>query len=633
VPFNFVYKTVFLFMADKTKQPLFAEFPPVTTQEWMDKIVADLKGADFDKKLIWKTNEGFSVNPFFRSEDLEKVKYLDSLPDEFPYIRGTKKHNKWFVRQDIEVYDTTEANQKAVGLLEKGVNSFGFIIEDEDLVSPGNVSKLLNKLVSEDIELNFSAGCETKRLLGLLINEFKIQNHDLKRISGSVNFDPIGKLTIGENFCDNVDKTLNCAAKIVEIGMELPKFQKISVNGLFFGNAGSTIVQELAFALSIGNEYMVRLTERGFSPSDAAKTIRFNMSVGSNYFMEIAKLRAGRILWATIVNEYKPADKEACKMIVHCKTLQFSMTLFDPYVNLLRSQTEAMSATLGGCNSLTVLPFNKIFTNNDEFGERIARNQQLLLKEESYFDKIVDPGAGSYYIETLTDKIADEAWKLFKEIENKGGYIEALKEGFIQGLVKESAEIERKAVASRKEILLGTNQYPNFSEKATCSQKVKKAEKKEVVMGFEPVKNFRVAGQFEELRLATEKKGKRPKVFMLTYGNLAMRLARSQFSGNFFGCSGYEIVDNLGFETVEAGVNAALKTNADIVVLCSSDDEYAEAAPIALEKLNNRAILVVAGAPACMDELKSKGIKYFINIKSNVLETLSMFNELMVSNG
>ena len=617
-------------MTDITKQPLFAEFPPVTTQEWMNKIITDLKGADFDKKVVWNTNEGFSVNPFYRSEDIEKMKYLDSLPNEFPYIRCTKMHNKWFIRQDITVNDTTEANKKALELLEKGVNSFCFNIEDEDLVSPGNVKKLLNKLVSDDIELNFSAGCETKRLIGLLINEFQYQKRNLNNVIGSITFDPLGKITIGENFCDTVEKTLNCAAKIVEIGKELPKFQKISVHGYYFGNGGATIVQELAFALSMGNEYIVKLTERGFSPYEAAKAIRFNLSVGSNYFMEIAKLRAGRILWATIVNEYKPISKDACKMVVHCKTLQSNMTIFDPYVNLLRTQTEAMSAILGGCNSLIVLPFNKMFANQDEFGERIARNQQLLLKEEAYFDKIVDPGAGSYYIETLTDKIADETWRLFLEIENKGGYLSALQCGFIQELVKESAEKAHKAVASRKEVLLGTNQYPNFSEKATSADKVKKPEREKHSMGFEHIKKFRTAGQFEELRLATEKSGKRPKVFMLTYGNLAMRLARSQFSGNFFGCAGYEIVDNLGFETVEAGVNAALKANADIVVLCSSDDEYAEAAPIALEKLNDKAILVVAGAPACMEELKTKGIKYFISIKSNVLETLQMFNDLVV---
>jgi methylmalonyl-CoA mutase len=307
------------------------------------------------------------------------------------------------------------------------------------------------------------------------------------------------------------------------------------------------------------------------------------------------------------------------------------MTVFDPYVNLLRSQTEAMSATLGGCYSLKVMPFNEAFTNTDDFSERIARNQQLLLKEEVYFDKIVDAGAGSYYIETLSTSIIQEAWKLFIEIENKGGYLAALKEGFIQKEIKASADKRVKDISSRRETMLGTNQYPNVSEKVSGSIDAKKLERKKVSTDgeYEPIRMFRAAEQFETLRLATEKAGKRPKVFMLTYGNLAMRLARSQFSGNFFGCAGYEIIDNLGFETVEEGVEAAVKTNADIVVLCSSDDEYAEVAPIAFNKLNGRAIFVVAGAPVSMDELKSKGIEHFINIKSNLLETLQSFNRIL----
>jgi len=618
-------------MKDKTKQPLFSEFPPISTHEWMEKITADLKGAEFEKKLVWKTNEGFSANPFYRQEDLEKLKYLDPIPGEFPYLRSVEKHNDWLVRQDIIVNNPEEANQKATKFLENGVNSFGFIFDNTELLSSENIKKLLIGLISNDIELNFATCNESAMLMQLLTNEFKSQERDFKNIKGSLNVDPIGKLTIGKKFCISLEKSLENAANIAKNSTELSNFQTIGVNGLYFGNAGSTIVQELAFSIAIGNEYLTLLTDNGISPDDAAKTIKFNLSVSSNYFFEIAKLRAARLLWATIVNEYKPTKIEACKMTIHCETSQFNMTIFDPYVNLLRTQTEAMSATLGGCNSLTVLPFNTLFAETGEFSERIAKNQQLLLKEEAYFDKIVDAGAGSYYIESLTANIAEEAWKLFVEIENKGGYILSFKEGFIQKLVKESADKKLKDITSRKEIILGTNQYPNVSEKVSNSIDFKKFEKEETICccEFEPIKMLRGAEQFEKLRIETEKLKKRPKVFMLTYGNLSMRLARSQFSGNFFGCAGYEIIDNLGFETVEEGVKAAINANADIVVLCSSDDEYAEAAPIAHEKLNNKALLVIAGAPPCMEELKARGIEHFINIRSNVLECLQRFSELI----
>jgi methylmalonyl-CoA mutase len=617
-------------MADKSNQPLFNDFAPVSTQEWMDKITADLKGADFEKKLVWRTNEGFSVRPFYREEDLEQVKYLDSLPGEFPYVRGTQTSNKWLVRQNLVVKDAATANEKALVLLTKGVNSLGFQFEDEALITEESIKVLLKNIISDDVELNFSPKHGNAKLLKLVVETLKSQNRNLETVKGSFNLDPVGNLTVDGRLCESIEKTMDFVAEMVKEGKNIPAFQVVNVNGRYFGNAGSSIVQELAFALSAGNEYLSQLTNHGLSINEAAKALRFTFSVGSNFFMEIAKLRAGRMLWATIVSEYKPSGNEATKMVVHCETSEFNKTIYDPYVNMLRTQTEAMSAALGSCHSLTVQPFDKVFRTPNDFSERIARNQQLLLKEESYLSMIVDPGAGSYYIENLTDSIAREAWKLFVEIEEKGGYLSALKAGTIQSQIKASATEKSKAFANRREIFLGTNQYPNAAETMADAIEAAVVNRPKAETGdVEPIQLFRGAEAFEALRLATEKSAKRPKVFMLTYGNLAMRLARSQFSANFFGCAGYEIIDNLGFATVEEGVEAALKAKADIVVLCSSDDEYANAAPAAFEKLNGNAQFVVAGAPACMDELKFKGIEHFVNVRSNVLETLQGFNTVL----
>jgi methylmalonyl-CoA mutase len=351
------------------------------------------------------------------------------------------------------------------------------------------------------------------------------------------------------------------------------------------------------------------------------------MCVSSNYFMELAKFRAARMLWAQIVAQYKPTSDESAKMHVNAITSEFNQTIFDAHVNLLRSQTEAMSAALAGVDSITVTPFDQAYKTPDAFSERIARNQQFLLKEESHLDKVVDPAGGSYYVETLTVSIANEAWKLFLDVESKVGYIACVANGSVQDAVNASCEKRHTDVARRKEILLGSNQYPNVNEMAaakiektgcscSCSQ-----EKGEHALSMK-----RAATDFEELRLATERAANRPKVFMLTIGNLAMRLARAQFSTNFFGCAGYEIIDNLGFNTVEEGVDAALAKNADIIVLCSSDDEYAEFAPAAFKYLNGRAEFVVAGAPACMDDLKAVGINEYVHVRCNVLETLQAFN-------
>ncbi len=353
--------------------------------------------------------------------------------------------------------------------------------------------------------------------------------------------------------------------------------------------------------------------------------------------MELAKFRAARMLWAEIVKAYGAAD-ECCKIKIHAVTSQFNQTIYDAHVNLLRSMTETMSAALAGVDSIETLPFDLQYKKPDEFSERIARNQQLLLREESHLDKVVDPAGGSYYVETLTASIAKVAWELFNNVEDEGGFLALLKEGKVQKAVNESGVKRHTDVARRKEVLLGTNQYPNFNE--TALGKIESGEcscgcgcgSGEVVDGAVDYLIFdRAASQFEQLRLDTERSGKRPKVFMLTIGNLAMRLARAQFSSNFFGCAGYEIIDNIGFNTVKEGIDAAIEKKADVVVLCSSDDEYAEFAPQAYDMLDGRAMFVVAGAPACTDELKAAGINDFVHVRCNVLDTLRDFNNRLLN--
>ena len=416
--------------------------------------------------------------------------------------------------------------------------------------------------------------------------------------------------------------------ELLQESEELVNFPVIGVNAISLNNAGVYCSQELGYALAWGNQYLELLTEAGVDPM-VAKSIKFAFGVGGNYFMEIAKFRAARLLWAKIVEAYEPTCLCAAKMKVHAETSTYNKTIFDAHVNMLRTQTEAMSASLGGVDSLTVLPFDVTYKASDEFSERIARNQQLLLKEESNFDKVIDPAAGSYYIESLTAMIAEQAWKIFLDIQNNGGFLACIENGSIVAQVKETADKRKKDVASRKEILLGTNQFPNFNELAAEKIANKECACKcgcTVETSGVALPTERAAEEFETLRLATEASAKRPKAFMLTIGNLAMRLARSQFSCNFFACAGYEVIDNLGFATVEEGVAAAKAAGADIIVLCSSDDEYAELAIPAYHAVGGEQIFVVAGAPACMEDLQKAGIENFIHVRVNVLETLKGFN-------
>ena len=611
-------------MANKEK--LFSEFQAPTTQEWLDKIEVDLKGADFQKRLVWRTNEGFNVQPFYRREDLKDLKAIDSLPGEFPFVRGNKKDNNlWFVRQDINAEDAKAANEKALDILNKGVDSLGFRIPG-DSVSKGFVATLLEGILPQYVELNFTT-CQRHcvELATVLLDYFKEKDYPLAELKGSINFDPISKILAKGK---DTSAVLAQGKSLIETLKELPGYKCINVNSVTLNNAGAYIYQELGYALAWGAEYLNVLTEAGVEATEAAKRIKFNMGVSENYFMEIAKFRAARLLWAQIVKQYEPKCDCACQMHVCAYTSEYNQTLFDSYVNLLRSQTETMSAALANVDSIVVTPFDKPYETPTDFAERIARNQQLLLKEEAHFDKLVDVAGGSYTIEHLTDAIAQEGWKLFLAVEEAGGFLAEALKGNITNAVNESNAKRHADAAKRKEFILGTNQFPNFTEtsdgKTPCSACCCATVTNETEL---PALNTaRLASVFETLRLATEGAKKQPIAFMLTIGNLAMRQARAQFSCNFLAAAGYKVMDNLGFKTVEEGVDAALAANADIVVICSSDDEYAEYAIPAFQYLNGRAMFVVAGAPACSEDLKAAGIENFINVKSNQLGTLKEYN-------
>ena len=611
------------------KEQLFSEFQAPTTQEWLDKIEVDLKGADFQKRLVWRTNEGFNVQPFYRREDLKDLKAVDSLPGEFPFVRGNKKDNNlWFVRQDIDAEDAKAANAKALDILNKGVDSLGFKIKGKN-VNAEFIATLLDSILPQYVELNFKT-CQRHcvELATVLLDYFKQKGYPLDELKGSINFDPIGKI-----MCKGKDtsEVLEQAKPLIEALKELPGYKCINVNSVQLNNAGAYIYQELGYALAWGAEYLNVLTEAGVDATEAAKRIKFNMGVSDNYFMEIAKFRAARMLWAQIVKQYEPKCDCACQMHVCAYTSEYNQTLFDSYVNLLRSQTETMSAAIANVDSIVVTPFDKPYETPTEFAERIARNQQLLLKEEAHFDKLVDVSGGSYTIEHLTDAIAKEGWKLFLAVEEAGGFLAEALKGNITNAVNDSNTKRHADAAKRKEFILGTNQFPNFTETSEgkqpagsvccCSTATNEAEAE-----LPKLNTARLASEFETLRLATEKAQKQPIAFMLTIGNLAMRQARAQFSCNFLAAAGYKVMDNLGFKSVEEGVDAALAAGADIVVICSSDDEYAEYAIPAFKYLNGRAMYIVAGAPACSEDLKAAGIENFIHVKSNQLETLKEYN-------
>ena len=621
------------------KLNMLAEFPAISSKAWKEKIVADLKGADFDKKLVWRTSEGFNVQPYYRQEDLKGLKTTVSAPGQFPYVRGTKTTNEWAIRQNIcATKNARKANAKALDILSKGVTSLGFCLNAEKL-SYRYIKTLLEGIKLDAVAINFNVcACKAPELANILVRFVGRSGYDFKAVVGSINVDPIknmllkGKPLTKEQVAEKIVATVKAAKTLVN-------FRVVGVNSVALNNSGAYCAQELAYALAWGAEYMTMMTEAGLPNYLAARSIRFNMGIGGNYFMELAKFRAARLLWAKIVEAYKApvftaALKEAAKMNVSAETSRFNMTIFDAYVNMLRTQPETMSAALAGVDEIVVTPFDATYEEPTEFAERIARNQQLLLKEESHFDKVVDPAAGSYYIENLTNSIAEEAWKQFLAIQEEGGMYELVAAGKVQEAMAATLKARLSDVAKRKEVILGSNQFPNFTEKA--GKKIKEVAcgcccaKPENAIATLPV--ARAAEEFEALRLETEAAKKQPVAFMLTIGNLAMRIARAQFSCNFFACAGYKVIDNNGFKSVAEGIKAARKAKADIIVLCSSDDEYATYAPQAWLQLEDaKEVFVVAGAPACTEDLQKLGIENFINVRVNVLETLKKFNAQLLN--
>ena len=610
-----------------SNEQLFNEFPPISTEQWEAVIEKDLKGADYEKKLVWRTDEGFKVRPYYRADDLPEVAYLNALPGEFPYTRGTKADsNAGEIVQNITETCPVKANEVALASIKGGATMVSFNVSE--LNGDDDMAKLLKGIDLNTVGVRFLHAKAYLPIVESFVKYVETNGFDKEKVMGGTGFDAIAYLMRQNKFYRSKEADLNEAVELVKLTEGMPKFKAVNIQGILMHDCGATIVQELGYTLAVANEYLAFATDKGLEVAKFARKMECSLSISSNYFMEIAKLRAFRMLWATMLEQYKPACDCAYQIRINSIASTWNKTIYDPYVNMLRTTTEGMSAALGGADSITLQPFDVTYKKDDDFSRRISRNVQIILKEESYFDKVVDPAAGSYYIENLTDSIAEHAWKLFQSVEAEGGIITLTENGAIKAAIEESCNKRNMNIATRRYILLGTNQYPNINE-----QMADKVEKK--VEETNPgLRRYRGAMAFEELRLATERyaaKNGRPKVFLLKIGNLAMRQARAGFVTNFFGCAGYEILDNTGFATVAEGIEAAKAAKANIVVICSSDEEYVTYGVEAAKAAKAEGfIYIVAGNPAeGVEELKAAGTDDFIHVRTNVLECLQKYNKIL----
>lgn len=609
---------------------LFHEFPPISNEEWKEKINIDLKGADFEKKLVWKTEEGLKIQPYYRQEDLKNLS-ANTAPGDFPFVRGNEaEYNNWQIIQQIDAESPQEANKRAVTAVERGAEGLSFRIDQVN--NAEDLTAMLKNIDLTKTAIHFHSANTYSILADLLRKEFAHQNIDGNKVYGSFNFDSFGYYLRNGEFYNSHDDNMNELVYLLDLmKKDLPNFKLININGQHFANAGAHIAQELAFSLASAVEYLNQLTEKGCEVENILPRMRMSLSIGPSYFMEIAKFRAVRLLWANIAKQYTP-NAELQKIRVHGVSSLYNKTVYDLYNNMLRNTTEAMSAAIGGVDEITVLPHDFVLGGDSEFGDRIARNVQLLLKEESHFDKVADPSAGSYYIEELTKMLAEEAWTEFLKIEEQGGFLKAMTDGFVKTEIENTRAQREKLISSRHKVYVGINNYPNLTEEFPTDQVYPQRK----IAGGNALEIHRGAENFEDIRYRCDahvKNGnKRPVALMIQFGNPSMRNARAMFSINFIGVGGYKI-ESLICEN-PSGVSKLMQdVQPDLVVLCSSDEEYLETGMQYLEAVKAaggyKAILIAGNPGENEEKFRAAGINDFIHMRSNALEMIQKFHQIL----
>ncbi len=475
--------------SDELNLNLRDDFPPHTYEEWRKEAERSLKGAAFEKALITQTYEGIVLQPIYRQEDLEKFPLPESFPGFAPYPRGSRAAPPaggapWHIAQEIPVAAPGEFNEALRHDLQRGQTAVYLLLDqpsraglDSDRGQSGEAGRggiplstledletALNGIDLEKIPLYINAGSSGLFAASFLAALLKRQGKNLSKVSGAIETDPLGELLRTGSLPVAPEQLYDEMAALTSRAIRsAPGLQSAAVRGDLFHNAGGSAVQELAFAAAAGTEYLREMLSRRLAIDDVAPRIRFTFALGSNFFMEIAKLRAARMVWSQIVREFGGGEA-AQKMRIHARTSIWNKTIYDPYVNMLRATTEALSGIAGGCDSLHVGAFDEPAGLPTEFSRHIARNTQIILKEESHFDRVIDPAGGAWYVETLTRQVAEKAWKFFQEVEAQGGMFRALEKEFPQEQIAETARKRAENIAKRKDKIIGTNIYPNLNE-------------------------------------------------------------------------------------------------------------------------------------------------------------------------
>lgn len=648
------------------RERLLSEFVAPSYDEWRAEAERSLKGKTIDK-LVQKTYENIDIKPIYTKDDAAAAPQVENqIPGLYPFARGTKadgyRAKSWEIVREYK-YPAPERVNAAILTDEK--HSRGAIrihpdktsilgldpetAETQDFgmfgVSISSVEDLQKIFAGVNLSETYFAlypGRRAMTFTAMLTAYLKKNGIDASEARGAIEFDPFATFEKCGHIPSNPDLALDELKALVEFGGKtLPGYTLIDINAASYRNAGSSAVEELGFALSRAVFYLRELINKGVAIDEIASKIRFTFGVGGNFFPEIAKFRAARILWAKIIKEFGGSESSQ-KMKINAVTEASNLTILDAEANFLRITSEALSAVLGGIESLTTSCYTDSFGLPTDFARRISTNTQIILRDECNLTDVIDPAGGSYFVEALTAALAEKAWNLFVEIENCGGYLEALKSGIIQDKVKAVASAKIKALASRKDILVGSNKYSNLTEKQPEHIKVDHAEtaglRKAVVKEYaknrdeakvksalenlktaatkseafhkaeaaylegamiheveaaavyvtekieiKPVEPISKSLVFEEIRAKADvykaKNGAFPKVFLANMGTVAQFKARADFSIDFLKVGGFESIENYGYKTVEDAAKAFSASEANAAVICSTDDNYAETVP------------------------------------------------------
>jgi methylmalonyl-CoA mutase len=694
--------------------PLLAEFPPVSYDDWRKLVEAELKGAPFDKKMFTATYEGLTLKPIYRRENVANLPHVNSLPGFAPFVRGASASGyvkeSWDVSQEIAVGSPTEFNHAARNSISRGLNALNMVLDratrnglDPDwaqaedvgcgglsIATIGDLDRALDGVDLEKTSLFVRSGASALPFAAVLIALAWKRKKALIQLRGCIEMDPLGVVAHEGKLPQSLAGAYREMAALTAWAAKFaPQLQTICVHSRAWHESGGSAVQELAYTLATGVEYLRQLNKLGVDVKTAAPRIRFAVTVGTNFFLEIAKLRALRMLWSRAVAA-AGGNEVAQKISLHVRTSQWNKTVVDPYNNLLRATVESFAGVLGGCDSMQVGAFDEVARQPDDFSRRLARNTQLVLQKECALNHVVDPAGGSWFVENATAEIATRTWALFQEVEKAGGMEAALRIGTPQKAVGETAAKKIKAVTGRRDSIVGVNQYANPKEqplavpvadaKAFYKRRAQQVashrtslddQDSQIVLNWlakiiglkghdlvevcveavsagatlgeitralrindspcepiTPVCLTRAAAPIEGLRAAMNRRSGGPaKVFLANMGALKEHKARADFSRGFFSVGGYDVVSPAGFKSPEEAVAAFVKSGADIVVICSTDENYPALVPALTTGIRAQkagAIIVLAGFPPEQIEAHKKaGVDEFIHLRADVLEVLT----------